>query len=86
MSSDEKAESSSASEDMKRKFREALEKKNGNQRAGEAHLDGSSGVHGVHGPAGHKQCGRGGSGDIGGNGDQHRGPELPMVPRRPLDS
>lgn len=55
MSSDEKAESSSASDDMKRKFREALEKKNGSQRAGEAHLDGSSGVHGVHGPAGHKR-------------------------------
>ncbi len=34
--------------DMKRKFREALEKKNGQQRAGQAHLDGNSAVHGTH--------------------------------------
>jgi hypothetical protein len=37
-----------ASDDMKRKFREALEKKNGQQRAGQAHLDGNSAVHGTH--------------------------------------
>lgn len=55
MSSDETTESSSASDEMKRKFREALDKKNSSQREGEAQLDGSSGVHGVHGPAGHKR-------------------------------
>ncbi|WP_193752622.1 DUF5302 domain-containing protein [Microbacterium testaceum] len=36
------------SDDMKRKFREALEKKNGQQRAGQAHLDGNSAVQGTH--------------------------------------
>ena len=40
---------------MKRKFREALEKKNANHRAGEAHLDGDSVVHGAHGQAAHKR-------------------------------
>ncbi|NLA09504.1 MAG: DUF5302 domain-containing protein, partial [Microbacteriaceae bacterium] len=35
MSSEDKTESSGASEDMKRKFREALEKKNSTQRSGE---------------------------------------------------
>ncbi|HOA87282.1 MAG: DUF5302 domain-containing protein [Microbacteriaceae bacterium] len=55
MSSEDKTESSGASEDMKRKFREALEKKNSTQRSGEAHLDGASGVHSAHGPAGHKR-------------------------------
>ena len=49
MSSEDKTESSGASEDMKRKFREALEKKNSTQRSGEAHLDGDSQVHGTHG-------------------------------------
>jgi hypothetical protein len=38
----------SASEEMKRKFREALDKKNAHQRAGEAHLDGESAVHETH--------------------------------------
>nr|WP_229730380.1 DUF5302 domain-containing protein [Microbacterium sorbitolivorans] len=33
---------------MKRKFREALDKKNAHQRAGEAHLDGDSAVHEAH--------------------------------------
>jgi hypothetical protein len=33
---------------MKRKFREALDKKNAHQRAGEAHLDGESAVHETH--------------------------------------
>jgi hypothetical protein len=37
-----------ASEEMKRKFREALDKKNAQQREGEAHLDGDSAVHGTH--------------------------------------
>jgi len=47
MSTDETSDAS-ASDDMKRKFREALEKKNGQQRAGQAHLDGNSSVHGTH--------------------------------------
>lgn len=34
-----------ASEEMKRKFREALDKKNAQRRTGEAHLDGDSSVH-----------------------------------------
>ncbi|KAA9087289.1 DUF5302 domain-containing protein [Microbacterium radiodurans] len=38
-----------ASDDVKRKFREALEKKNAQQRTGEAHLDGGGAVHGAHG-------------------------------------
>lgn len=38
-----------ASDEMKRKFRAALEKKNAARRPGEAHLDGDSPVHGTHG-------------------------------------
>lgn len=38
-----------ASDEMKRKFREALDKKNAASRNGEAHLDGDSPVHGTHG-------------------------------------
>ncbi len=37
-------------EELKRKFREALEKKNAKSRKGEAHLDGDSSVHATHGP------------------------------------
>ena len=37
-----------AAADMKRKFKEALEKKNAQQQRGEAHLDGDSAVHGTH--------------------------------------
>ncbi|KTR89698.1 hypothetical protein NS220_15770 [Microbacterium testaceum] len=51
MSTDETPDapgSEDAASDMKRKFREALEKKNGQQRAGQAHLDGNSAVHGTH--------------------------------------
>ncbi len=40
---------SAASEEMKRKFREALDRKNAQHRDGEAHLDGDSPVHGTHG-------------------------------------
>ncbi|WZH38513.1 MAG: DUF5302 domain-containing protein [Microbacterium enclense] len=47
MSTDETS-GASASDEMKRKFKEALEKKNGQQRAGQAHLDGNSAVHGTH--------------------------------------
>ncbi|MFJ4036575.1 DUF5302 domain-containing protein [Microbacterium sp. NPDC090007] len=39
----------SASDEMKRKFKEALEKKNGQHRSGQAHLDGHSAVQGTHG-------------------------------------
>lgn len=46
MSSEEGATSSA--DEMKRKFKEALEKKNANHRAGEAHLNGDSAVHGTH--------------------------------------
>jgi hypothetical protein len=35
--------------EMKRKFKEALDKKNAAHRDGEAHLDGYSAVHGTHG-------------------------------------
>ncbi|MDJ1115010.1 DUF5302 domain-containing protein [Microbacterium dauci] len=48
MSDDQKA-AGAASDDMKRKFREALEKKNAHHRQGEAHLDGDSAIHGTHG-------------------------------------
>ena len=41
-------EGASSSEEMKRKFKEALEKKNAHHRQGEAHLDGDSAVHTVH--------------------------------------
>ncbi|GAB2708807.1 hypothetical protein BKA24_002471 [Microbacterium marinum] len=47
MSDDEKS-AGAASDDVKRKFREALEKKNAHHRRGEAHLDGDSAVHGTH--------------------------------------
>lgn len=40
----------SGTEDMKRKFKEALDKKNAQQRKGEAHLGGDSAVHGTHAP------------------------------------
>ncbi len=38
----------SPSDEMKRKFKEALDKKNAQQRSGESHLDGDSAVHGTH--------------------------------------
>lgn len=38
----------SDAEEIKRKFREALEKKNAQQRSGVAHLDGDSAVQGTH--------------------------------------
>lgn len=46
--SDHEKTADAASDDMKRKFREALEKKNAQQRTGEAHLDGGGAVHGTH--------------------------------------
>lgn len=47
MSTDEKP-ADGASEDLKRKFKEALDRKNAQRRAGEARLDGDSGIHGTH--------------------------------------
>ncbi|KZE39592.1 MULTISPECIES: DUF5302 domain-containing protein [unclassified Microbacterium] len=51
MSTDETpdATTGAASDEMKRKFKEALAKKNGQQRSGQAHLDGHSAVQGTHG-------------------------------------
>lgn len=54
MSTDENPEVA-ASDEMKRKFREALEKKNARSREGQAHLDGDSAVHSVHGPVAGKR-------------------------------
>ena len=48
-------DSTSPPEDVKRKFKEALVKKNARAREGEAHLDGTSAVQETHGPAGHKR-------------------------------
>ncbi|WP_405372560.1 MULTISPECIES: DUF5302 domain-containing protein [unclassified Microbacterium] len=46
---DEDTAPGAASDDVKRKFREALDKKNAQHRRGEAHLDGDSAVHSAHG-------------------------------------
>ena len=54
MSSDDKA-AGAASDEMKRKFKEALDKKNAQRRTGEAHLDADSAVHDSHGPASRKR-------------------------------
>jgi hypothetical protein len=48
MSTDEKP-AGAASDEMKRKFKEALDKKNAQHREGESHLDGDSSIHGTHG-------------------------------------
>lgn len=40
------------SDELKRKFKEALDKKNARHREGEAHLDGDSAVHGSNGTHG----------------------------------
>ena len=42
------SEETAAPDEMKRKFKEALDKKNAQQHRGEAHLDGDSAVHGAH--------------------------------------
>ena len=49
MSTDDKPQEAAADE-QKRKFKEALDKKNAKHREGEAHLDGDSTVHAAHGP------------------------------------
>jgi hypothetical protein len=54
MSTDDKP-TGAATDDMKRKFKEALDKKNAQSRDGEAHLDGDSVVHSSHGPASQKR-------------------------------
>ncbi len=43
-------EGATSSEEMKRKFKEALEKKNAHHRQGESHLDGDSAVHSANAP------------------------------------
>ncbi|MDR6868652.1 hypothetical protein J2Y69_003276 [Microbacterium resistens] len=43
-------DSPTPSEELKRKFKEALEKKNAKSRGGEAHLDGDSAVHATPAP------------------------------------
>ena len=43
-------EGATSAEDMKRKFKEALEKKNARHREGESHLDGDSAVHAANAP------------------------------------
>ncbi len=53
--STEQEPNDAAPDEMKRKFREALDKKNAASRTGEAHLNGESVVHGAHGQAGHKR-------------------------------
>lgn len=56
MTSDEQ-NAAGPSEETKRKFREALERKNkaDKEREGESHLDGGSGAQGTHGPVDHKR-------------------------------
>ena len=54
MSTDDENETA-ATDDVKRKFREALDKKKNAQQAGQSHLDGQSAVHGAHGNADNRQ-------------------------------
>lgn len=54
MADDEKP-ASAASDEMKRRFKEALDKKNARHRDGEANLDGDSIVHEAHGRAPRKR-------------------------------
>jgi hypothetical protein len=53
--SDDDTAPGATSDEMKRKFREALDKKNAQQRDGQSHLDGQGAVHEPHGRAGHKR-------------------------------
>ena len=52
---DEKSAETSASEETKRKFREALERKKQNTQNRPGQLDGESAIHGTHGAAGNKR-------------------------------
>ena len=56
MSSDEQT-NPGPSDEAKRKFREALDRKNSaaKKRSGESHLDGGSGAQHTQGPADHKR-------------------------------
>ncbi|THG35515.1 hypothetical protein E6C70_05590 [Glaciibacter flavus] len=54
MSTDDE-NTTAASEDVKAKFREALDKKKNAQHAGQAHLDGQSSIQGAHGNADNRQ-------------------------------
>jgi hypothetical protein len=56
MTSDEQS-TTGPSEETKRKFREALERKNkaSKQREGESHLDGGGAAQQAHGPVDHKR-------------------------------
>ena len=47
-----------AAADMKRKFKEALDKKNAQTHQGEAHLDGDSAVHSTHTAQTRREFGR----------------------------
>lgn len=51
----DKAAETSASEETKRKFREALERKKQNVQNRPGQLDGESAIHGTHGAAGNKR-------------------------------
>ncbi|ANJ27480.1 MULTISPECIES: DUF5302 domain-containing protein [Agromyces] len=55
MSADDDKTTTGPSDDVKRKFREALERKNKQQRGGEAHLDGRGAVDHAQGNAATKQ-------------------------------
>lgn len=48
-------EQAADADDVKRKFREALDKKNARHRDGQSHLDGHGAVQEPHGRAGHKR-------------------------------
>lgn len=48
--SDDEQTPAAATDEMKRKFKDALDKKNARHREGEAHLNGESAVHQAHGP------------------------------------
>jgi hypothetical protein len=52
---DDKPAETSPSEETKRKFREALERKKQNAQNGPAHLNGESAIHGTHGAIGNKR-------------------------------
>ncbi|HWR85111.1 MAG TPA: DUF5302 domain-containing protein [Rhodoglobus sp.] len=52
---DEKTPETSAADETKRRFREALERKKQGQQSRPGHLDGGSAVHDAHGKAGGKR-------------------------------
>jgi hypothetical protein len=49
---DTQSETPPPEEDVRARFREALERKQAKAKAGENHADGSSKIHDAHGPAG----------------------------------